>query len=200
MFNTEHQAFGAPPLSPRISFSNDFVEAEHLGGGGCITKRAVGASAPPEDTDFEFSVGNNTMLTADQLFFQGRLLPFKDEGRRISSSSSAPHAGSKKTSTLKDELCVADEDPSPRPPKGCKRWKQILGLKRASATATVAPKKNQPDIDIREERKIWGWREESDRSSYRWYIQEKKDIEEEEEEDERREEEGEPEREMNREV
>ncbi|KAF3784779.1 hypothetical protein EJ110_NYTH28717 [Nymphaea thermarum] len=189
MFNTEHQAFGAP-LSPRISFSNDFVEAEHLGGGGCITKRAVGASASPEDADFEFSVSNNTMLTADQLFFQGRMLPFKDEGSKISPSS----APGKKMSTLKDELCVVDEERSLRPPKGSRRWKRILGLKRASAT--VRPKKNQPDIDVREERKIWGWREDGDQSSYRWYIQEKKGIEEEE----GREEEGEPQQEENREV
>ncbi|CAN6480193.1 unnamed protein product [Victoria cruziana] len=189
MFNTDHQPF-CPPLSPRISFSSDFVEVVDELSRGCI-KRAdrslAASSSSPGDADFEFSVSNFNMLTADQLFHQGRMLPFK--GDHVGRSSG------KKVTTLRDELCAADDHealPS-RPPKGCRRWKKILGLKKAH---NVPPKKPtsqlerveeatpcRPDIDIRDERKIWGWREESGQSSYRWYVRDKRDLEEEEEED-----------------
>ncbi|KAF3779866.1 hypothetical protein EJ110_NYTH40481 [Nymphaea thermarum] len=158
---------------------------------GCIKRsdRTLAASSSsPGDADFEFSVANYNMLTADQLFHQGRMLPFKGEHGGRSSG--------KKVTTLRDELCAADDQealPS-RPPKGCRRWKKILGLKKAH---NVPPKKPtshlerveerapyRPDIDIRDESKIWGWREENGQSSYRWYVRDKRDLEEEEEEGE----------------
>ena len=74
----------------------------------------------PVSSDFEFSVSNYNMMSADELFFKGRLLPFKD--------NCTSHL---QKTTLREELLVVDEEVSPRPPKGSStRWKGLLGLKR----------------------------------------------------------------------
>ena len=76
----------------------------------------------PVSTDFEFSVTNYSMMSADELFFKGRLLPFKDNG------------SNQMQRTIRDELLVdddQDDEVSPRPPKGSTRWKGLLGLKRS---------------------------------------------------------------------
>ncbi|CAN7078469.1 unnamed protein product [Brassica oleracea var. botrytis] len=124
--------------SPRISFSNDFVEIRpettKTPRSSPLSKQE-GSSSPSEN--FEFSVSNYTMMPADELFSKGKLLPYKEinQGQR----------------TLREELLVDDdEEESPRdatnifslkPPvfssssssKG--RWKGLLGLKRAHVGA-----------------------------------------------------------------
>ncbi|EOA12694.1 hypothetical protein CARUB_v10027938mg [Capsella rubella] len=129
---------GGTPMSPRISFSNDFVEIRPE------TTKATTRSSPlskPEGSsssdNFEFSVSNYTMMPADELFSKGKLLPFKETNQV--------------QRTLREELLVEedeDEEEGPRdatnifslkPPifssssssssKG--RWKGLLGLKRA---------------------------------------------------------------------
>ncbi|KAF2283710.1 hypothetical protein GH714_014372 [Hevea brasiliensis] len=65
------------------------------------------------------------MMSADELFFKGRLLPFKDNGNN-----------NQMQRTIRDELLVDDDDyyedeVSLRPHKGSTRWKGILGLKRS---------------------------------------------------------------------
>ncbi|KAK1433054.1 hypothetical protein QVD17_09960 [Tagetes erecta] len=109
-----------PPISPRISFSNDFAESIHS------RKPTRDYHTPPVSSDFEFSVSNNNMMTADELFFKGRLLPFKDVA-----------SGSVKTTTLRDELLAGEDDDtaagvSLRPPKASStRWKGFLGLRKS---------------------------------------------------------------------
>lgn len=118
MFNTtDHQSLCAPPpMSPRISFSNDFVDPDYM------IKHERAASTAPISSDFEFSVTNYSMIAADEIFFKGRLLPAKDTC-----------ANQLQKMTLRDELLHADDwedEASPRPPKAPTRWKELLGLKK----------------------------------------------------------------------
>ncbi|CAL0312803.1 unnamed protein product [Lupinus luteus] len=110
------------PMSPRISFSNDFVDSQQA------MKQERGS--PRSDSslvssDFEFSVTNYNMMSADELFSKGRLLPFKDN---------KVHKG---TTTLREELLVDEDEEyqefSLRPPKGSSstRWKGFLGLRKS---------------------------------------------------------------------
>ncbi|KAI3452030.1 hypothetical protein Pfo_008695 [Paulownia fortunei] len=111
--NAEHKGVGAPPMSPRISFSNDFVESSHSHShsNSHHQMRAAYRDAPVS-SDFEFSVNNYSMMSADELFFKGRLLPLKES---CSSSSNF-----QKTTTLRDELQNEEDDGdnfSLRPPR-----------------------------------------------------------------------------------
>lgn len=104
-------------MDPRISFSYDFVVSQQA------IKHENIYREDPVSSDFEFSVKNNSMISADEVFFQGMLLPLKSEG-------------SKKV-TLRDELLVNDdyEEGLPRLPKSSSssRWKERLGLRRVSS-------------------------------------------------------------------
>ncbi|KAJ4878691.1 Uncharacterized protein Rs2_43709 [Raphanus sativus] len=121
---------GGGDMSPRISFSNDFVETRPE---TTKTPRSSPLSKPEGSSsaadNFEFSVSDYTMMPADELFSKGKLLPFKETNQV--------------QRTLREELLVEDEEESSRdatnifsvkPPifssssKG--RWKGLLGLKR----------------------------------------------------------------------
>ncbi|CAA0840949.1 Unknown protein [Striga hermonthica] len=119
--HAEHKPGGAPPAaSPRISFSNDFIEA-----GGS----RVGAYRDAPVSDFEFSVGGYSMMTADELFFKGRLLPLKE-------GSAANTAAGR---TLRDELENGGDEEgdggggfSLRPPKNPAKWRGFWGLRKSN--------------------------------------------------------------------
>ncbi|XP_077213768.1 uncharacterized protein LOC143848661 [Tasmannia lanceolata] len=117
MFNTEHQTF-CPPMSPRISFSNDFILDDHH-----MIKHERSTAQPSDSSDFEFSVTNYSMITADELFSKGRLLPLKENCTTQFQKM-----------TLRDELMNEDDGDddvsSSRPPKSPIRWKEFLGLKK----------------------------------------------------------------------
>ncbi|XP_071709965.1 uncharacterized protein [Rutidosis leptorrhynchoides] len=131
MYNNHHQQTSSD--HPRISFSHDFAESLHSR--PQIIKPTRDYNAPPVSSDFEFSVSGNNMMTADELFFKGRLLPFKDAG------GPGPVIGQK--TTLRDELLAGDDDDngggvggggvSSRPPKASSstRWKGFLGLRKS---------------------------------------------------------------------
>ncbi|OVA10456.1 hypothetical protein BVC80_8983g28 [Macleaya cordata] len=108
-------------MSPRISFSNDFVDTQRI-----ISHERTSRDhqTPPASSDFEFSVTNYSMMAADELFFKGRLLPFKDNNC----------TNKLQKMTLRDELLTDDHNDigtaSQRPPKSPIRWKELLGLKR----------------------------------------------------------------------
>ncbi|KAE8671606.1 hypothetical protein F3Y22_tig00111942pilonHSYRG00134 [Hibiscus syriacus] len=102
-------------MSPRISFSNDFVDTRQ------IMQQKMSSREAPVWSDFEFSVSNYSMISADELFFKGKLFPFKDNG------------GNQMQGTLREELLVGDDEDNVtlRPPKGSTstRWKGFLSLK-----------------------------------------------------------------------
>ncbi|CAN1343717.1 hypothetical protein LINPERPRIM_LOCUS39877 [Linum perenne] len=120
MYNSDQQQHKAPPpMSPRISFSNDFADSQQM----MMMMKQERHPPPASSSDFEFSVTGYSMMSADELFSKGRILPFKDN-----SSSSMQRT------TIRDELLV-DEDSeasSQRPPRGSSgRWKGFLGLRRS---------------------------------------------------------------------
>ncbi|KAI3445995.1 hypothetical protein Pfo_002660 [Paulownia fortunei] len=113
-------------MSPRISFSNDFADPQQP------IKLENSYREAPVSSDFQFSVPNYTMISADELFFKGKMLPLRENCT--------------KTTTLRDELLAGDddyEDVSPRLAKGTSRWKERLGLKRSH----IVPKKSDKNAD-----------------------------------------------------
>ncbi|KAF7809823.1 uncharacterized protein G2W53_036566 [Senna tora] len=135
MYNSEHKSHHhhhhqhhhhhCPPISPRISFSNDFVDSHSQQ--ASIIKQERSSRDAPVSSDFEFSVSNYSMMSgADELFFKGRILPFKDTQIQ------------RPTTTLREELLAVDDDDegfqdfSLRPPKGSSTsWKGFLGLRKS---------------------------------------------------------------------
>lgn len=109
-------------MSPRISFSNDFADPQHP-----INLENSYREAPVS-SDFEFSAPSYTMISADELFFKGKMLPLRENCI--------------KTPTLRDQLLAGDDDYEEiglsRLAKGTSRWKDRLGLKRSHS---IVPKK-----------------------------------------------------------
>ncbi|KAL5205458.1 hypothetical protein ABZP36_033667 [Zizania latifolia] len=127
MYNPEHHHHQSSSFlsAPRISFSSDFaLEPPPPPQPGALSARS------PGDADFEFSVGSHPMMAADQLFSKGRLLPL----REAPLDSGADGGG--RPMTLRDELRADSRNGRvPRAPN--RRWKELLGLKKA-------PKKHPP--------------------------------------------------------
>ncbi|KAM7258572.1 hypothetical protein ACFE04_014313 [Oxalis oulophora] len=129
--------------------------------------------------DFEFLLSNNvsseSLLTADELFFEGKLLPFwqsqqSEKLDKISLKSSTDHddkqAGDehrKKVNGASNHKAAAseaenkmnwflDDDPSPRPPKCTVLWKELLKLKKQrapslSSSPSSSSSKSQADVE-----------------------------------------------------
>ncbi|MBA0590513.1 hypothetical protein Gorai_019217, partial [Gossypium raimondii] len=119
-------------MSPRISFSNDFVETQQ------VMKQERNSREAPVSSDFEFSVSNYSMMSADELFFKGKLLPFKD------------NCNNQMQRTLREELLAGDDDDNNvtrTPPKGSTRWKGFLGLKRTHIGSKKADKINEVSME-----------------------------------------------------
>ncbi|KAA8536191.1 hypothetical protein F0562_028669 [Nyssa sinensis] len=115
LFNNEQQGVCAS-MGPRISFSNDFVDTQQA------IKQESTCREAPVSSDFEFSVSSYSMISADELFCKGKLLP---------------------KMTLRDELLVNDEyeDVLPKLPKPASGWwKERLGLKRTHIVPNKAGK------------------------------------------------------------
>ncbi|RZC45642.1 hypothetical protein C5167_038581 [Papaver somniferum] len=139
--NTEQQqqhqnSYCSSQMSPRISFSLDFVDTQRMNN---TTQRRDYYQSPPASSDFEFSITDNyTMMAApaDELFSKGKLLPFKDTSNNNT-----------KKITLRDELLndqstgSTPSSSSSRPPKSPIRWKELLGLKRNRNNNNVSSKK-----------------------------------------------------------
>ena len=134
MYNSEHnKGHHYAPMSPRISFSSDFVDVQQT------TKQERGSASAPVSSDFEFSVSNYSMMSADELFCKGRFLPFKDNNNNNQMQ---------RTTTLRDELLLGDDDDvSSRPPKGSTRWKGLLGLKRSTHIGSKKADKGEGSVE-----------------------------------------------------
>ncbi|KFK26185.1 hypothetical protein AALP_AA8G213700 [Arabis alpina] len=158
VFTTE-----SPPSGPRISFSADLSDSD--GDFICINHVNLMVGKEEKDKisvkagDFEFLSENvtntQTMLTADELFSEGKLLPFwqvnhseKLKNVTLKTKDSAEEDGK----VVKEEEIVnnkeqennnrgswfLDDDPSPRPPKCTVLWKELLRLKKQRTTTTRA--------------------------------------------------------------
>ncbi|KAL3505895.1 hypothetical protein ACH5RR_031277 [Cinchona calisaya] len=140
---------------PRISFSADFLdeknfisispkphaEKEHQ-------KKERDNKEKARNAEFEFlssNLTNESMITADELFFEGKLLPFwqmnnAEKLNKICLKTEQADEG------ITDEIEVnnkeepriswfLDDDPSPRPPKCTVLWKELLRLKKQRASS-----------------------------------------------------------------
>jgi hypothetical protein len=120
--------------SPRISFSNDFGDI-------AVSVEGNRGIHGDGDEDFEFCMAvpedprsGIKMMSADELFYQGKLLPFQFPKPAIPDSNPVVPG-----SIAVNSNAVA-EDPSPKAPKfSSSRWKELLGLKKPQ-TPTPAPK------------------------------------------------------------
>jgi hypothetical protein len=130
MYNPEHHQ-SSSFMAPRISFSSDFAVEP--------PPPPSARGGKPGDADFEFSPGvhhptadGQSMIAADQLFSKGRLLPLGE---------APPHGGpgaSGRPLTLRDEL-REDERHGRAPRAPNTRWKELLGLKKASKKPPADP-------------------------------------------------------------
>ncbi|XP_051147114.1 uncharacterized protein LOC127262466 [Andrographis paniculata] len=116
MFNNEQQHQGLySTMSPRISFSSDFGDPQQA------IKLENGYREAPVSSDFAFTVPTYSMISADEVFFKGKMLPLRENCTRIT--------------TLKEELLAGEDDDddidSARIGKGMSSWKERLGIKRS---------------------------------------------------------------------
>lgn len=134
MFNNQKLGLCTSSMDPRISFSNDFADTSAQ----LAKKHENIYREAPVSSDFEFSVKNYTMTSADEIMFQGMLLPTKDDSRN-----------QLRKTTLKEELLVDDDDDYEdifSRPKSLARWKERLGLKKAN----ILSRKSKTDENILE--------------------------------------------------
>ncbi|PKA63201.1 hypothetical protein AXF42_Ash020574 [Apostasia shenzhenica] len=115
-----------PPMSPRISFSNDFA----------VEPPPPRKVVVPPNQDFEFAVGGRPMIAADELFFKGRMLPLLDCHSQPSLS---------RTNTLREELLVSADQPNDWVRPRAIRWKEFLGLRRTQCRSPAARKNDKVD-------------------------------------------------------
>ncbi|XP_076927101.1 uncharacterized protein LOC143590532 [Bidens hawaiensis] len=144
-----------PASSPRISFSAEFLDDANF---ICINphdKKKDNDKDKEKDKDrtktseFEFLSSNltapATMLSADELFFEGKLLPYKPSQctemlAKITLKNDNVNEIIKGKDVTKTEETnrmswFIDEDPSPRPPKCTVLWKELLRLKKQRASS-----------------------------------------------------------------
>lgn len=144
-----------PIASPRISFSADFLDEENyisISPNSPLPKKER-EGEKTRNVDFEFltnksNLPSKKMLSADELFFEGKLLPFWETHHAEKLSAVNIHQGlveqrgGKKVELNKEEgnkvNWFIDEDPSPRPPTCTVLWKELLRLKKQRAS-TLSP-------------------------------------------------------------
>ncbi|RLM54384.1 flocculation protein FLO11-like [Panicum miliaceum] len=155
-------------LSPRVSFSHDAQGADVMEPAAVSSPAAVAAMAvaTPEPAiskdfiDFEFSLGGSaTMLPADELFADGKLLPLRKAAAplpdteaaaaappppaRAEAAMPAPAGPVKPLRAAAVAAADGTADPyvfSPKAPSCSSRWRELLGLKRAAAAQSPSAK------------------------------------------------------------
>lgn len=161
-----------PTSSPRISFSADFLDERNFITINPNTQQAEkkeNSNAPEREklrtAEFEFLscnlTGGEDMITADELFCEGKLLPFwqmhhseklnkislkteqaeegADEGGEVNKNNNngKNNNNNKKKEEMEEPRMswFLDDDPSPRPPKCTVLWKELLRLKKQRASS-----------------------------------------------------------------
>ncbi|XP_022722101.1 uncharacterized protein LOC111279364 [Durio zibethinus] len=137
-----------PISSPGISFSADFLDENNFisinplsQNEGKEREKDQKEKDKARVAEFEFlssNVSSHAMLTADELFFEGKLLPFwqmqhSEKLNKISLKTKDSEEEEEEEVINKEESrvnCFVDDDPSPRPPKCTVLWKELLRLKK----------------------------------------------------------------------
>ncbi|OMO61233.1 hypothetical protein CCACVL1_23664 [Corchorus capsularis] len=166
-----HQAasrqIAEPISSPRISFSADFLDETNFISINPHSQNEEkdqknnndqkqmkdqkenkdhNKAAVARVAEFEFlnssNVSSHAMLTADELFFEGKLLPFwqmqhSEKLKQISLKAKDSEEEEEEEVTKEETTRVwfVDDDPSPRPPKCTVLWKELLRLKKQRASS-----------------------------------------------------------------
>ncbi|XWS39332.1 hypothetical protein CRYUN_Cryun18bG0043000 [Craigia yunnanensis] len=142
-----------PISSPRISFSADFLDETNFISFNPHSKneekelkeKEIKEKDKARAAEFEFlsnNVSSHAMLTADELFFEGKLLPFW----QMQHSEKLNKISLKTKDTVEEEEEVVnkeesrvswfvDDDPSPRLPKCTVLWKELLRLNKQRASS-----------------------------------------------------------------
>ncbi|XP_047074710.1 suppressor protein SRP40-like [Lolium rigidum] len=126
---------------------------------------AVATPAISKDfIDFEFSFGGCTasMLPADELFADGKLLPLQKDAAAVASAAPEPETAAAAPPPRLLEAMPATPEPmkairggaaagaadqyvfSPKAPSCSSRWRELLGLKRAAASAQSPKASSSP--------------------------------------------------------
>ncbi|CAN6806273.1 hypothetical protein HID58_050933 [Brassica napus] len=149
----------SPPSGPRISFSADLSSSDSEGNYICINPKNLLPGKQEQDKssskagDFEFLSNTQTMLTADELFSEGKFLPFRhvkhsEKLQNVTLKTKAEEQEQEKEDgeVVKEETVnnsnrgswFLDDDPSPRPPKCTVLWKELLRLKKQRNNAKAS--------------------------------------------------------------
>ncbi|KAL4200550.1 hypothetical protein AMTRI_Chr02g211730 [Amborella trichopoda] len=123
-------------LSPRISFSRDFVDDGLKIAGDSPKNSPEYVSEELENEicsqDFEFCLEDPvTMLPADELFSDGKLVPLQMNNNPVKNVASTAVERHRETLSLDlsgTDSCIL----SPKAPRCSSRWKELLGLRKAS--------------------------------------------------------------------
>ncbi|KAL8515273.1 hypothetical protein ACS0TY_014110 [Phlomoides rotata] len=133
----------------RISFSSEFLDESNFISicPNPQAEREAERARIARNADFEFLSGNvlTNMMSADELFREGKLLPswqthHADKLNKISLKSESNDTEPKKIEKIEDSrIWFLDDDPSPRPPKCTVLWKELLKLKKQRRPSTLSP-------------------------------------------------------------
>lgn len=136
-----------PTSSPRISFSAEFLDEKNfisISPNSLLVEKGEGMEIEKaRNGDFEFLSSNassHPMLTADELFFEGKLLPFwqmqhSEKLNKISLKAKDEEEEEVNKEESNRVNWFVDDDPSPRPPKCTVLWKELLRLKKQRASS-----------------------------------------------------------------
>ncbi|XP_022760873.1 histone-lysine N-methyltransferase SETD1A-like [Durio zibethinus] len=147
-----------PTSSPRISFSADFLDentfisinphSQNEEEEAEKDQKEIKEKDKARVAEFEFlssNVSSHAMLTADELFFEGKLLPcwqmqHSEKLKKINLKTKDAEQEEEEEEEIanKEESRVSwfvDDDPSPRPPKCTVLWKELLRLKKQRASS-----------------------------------------------------------------
>ncbi|XP_073051297.1 uncharacterized protein [Primulina eburnea] len=141
-------------FSPRLSFSTELLDGKNSisispnpkdGEEGCSTLSKP--ERTPSTGEFEFlSGGLTSMIAADELFLEGKLLPFWKMQQsnhyklnKISLKSENLEKEFEKTEQVDKDPSRSswflEDDPSPRPPTCTVLWKELLMLRKQRASS-----------------------------------------------------------------
>lgn len=169
-----------PGLSPRISFSSELLDESNFisicPNPQAEKEREAERARAARNAEFEFLSGKLTnMMTADELFCEGKVLPFwqmhhhaeKLNSISLKSENINAEEGSEEIKQIRDKKesrisWFIDDDPSPRPPKCTVLWKEFLKLKKqrpstlsqsTSSSSSSSSRTSLADIPSADERK-----------------------------------------------
>lgn len=154
-----------PNSSPRLSFSSEFLDESNFISITpnsqivrdqelvCERQKKDRSERLARSADFEFlsnKVSSHSMITADELFFEGKLLPFwqMQQAERLNKISLKCPKDVDEENLVEIDVnkeaenkvnWFLDDDPSPRPPKCTVLWKELLRLKKQRSSSALSP-------------------------------------------------------------